>query len=133
MNFKQRLQRFFYGRNGADQLYNAVLLVTLVLIAVNSFFKNWILTVLVLGLLFYANFRFFSRNIYKRQQENRAFLHFFSKIKGWFKLQRDRFRDRKTHVYLKCPKCKNVLRLPRISGAHTVCCPCCQNRFQTKV
>ena len=32
-----------------------------------------------------------------------------------------------------CPACRKVLRLPKIKGAHTVCCPCCGKKFQLKV
>ena len=76
-------------------------------------------------LIFVIFYRIFSRNIQKRRQENEKFC-------GFFKLIRNRFRDRKTHVYRKCPKCKAVLRLPKAKGKHTVVCPRCKNRFEVK-
>lgn len=70
-------------------------------------------------------FRMFSRNIAKRRRENEKFC-------GFFKLWRNRIRDRKTHVYRKCPKCGAVLRLPRAKGKHNVVCPRCRERFGVK-
>ena len=123
------LWRFFSGRNGADQLYQCMMWLCLGLVIVNLFFGSlwiYIAEIVILGL---ATYRLLSRNVIKRQQENRAFLSFFSGIGKWFKRLGNRWRDRKTHVYKKCPKCRNYLRLPRIKGAHTVCCPCCTHRF----
>lgn len=69
--------------------------------------------------------RMFSRNIAKRRRENEKFC-------GFFKLWKNKIRDRKTHVYRKCPSCKAVLRLPKAKGKHTVVCPRCKNRFEVR-
>ena len=74
-----------------------------------------------------------SRNVYKRQEENRKFLKLFEKPKKFFELQKCKRRDRKTHVYKKCPSCKNNLRLPKVKGKHTAVCPCCKTRFDVKI
>ena len=133
MRFRDRLWRFWNGRNGADQLYQAMMWTCLGLMLLNLFLGSTLIYVLEMGLLAFATYRALSRNIYKRQKENRAFLSFFNRIAKWFKLGKNRWKDRKTHVYKKCPKCKNHLRLPRIKGSHTVCCPCCSNRFGVDV
>ena len=133
MRFRDRLWRFWNGRNGADQLYQAMMWTCLGLMLLNLFLGSVLIYVLEMGLLAFATYRALSRNIYKRQKENRAFLSFFNRIAKWFKLGKNRWKDRKTHVYKKCPKCKNHLRLPRIKGSHTVCCPCCSNRFGVDV
>ena len=70
-------------------------------------------------------FRTMSRNIAKRRAENQKFCNFF-------KLRKNKFRDRKTHVYRKCPSCKAVLRLPKAKGKHTVSCPKCKNKFSVR-
>ena len=125
--------RFFIGRNGADQLYQFMMWCCLGLAIANLFFGNvWIYGV-ELALLGFATYRLLSRNIARRQKENQAFLNFFGRIGKWFKRLGNRWRDRKTHVYKKCPNCKNYLRLPKIQGAHTVCCPCCTHRFGVNI
>ncbi len=133
MKFRERFWRFWNGRNGADQLYQLLMWVILALMLINLFVGSLIFWLFNLALLGYATFRLLSRNLYRRQRENQAYLKLLSRIKGWFVLNKNRVRDRKTHIYRKCPSCRRVLRLPRIKGSHTVCCPCCGHRFQTKV
>lgn len=127
------MYRFFAGRYGTDTLGKTtmwVLVGLLVLDLILNFVTDspWvdlILTILVWGLLIWMYFRMMSRNIAKRRRENEAFC-------GFFKLIRNRFRDRKTHVYRKCKYCKAVLRLPKARGKHTVRCPRCQKLFETR-
>ena len=133
MRFRDRLWRFWSGRNGADQLYQVMMWTCLGLMLLNLFLGSVWIYLAETALLAWATYRALSRNIYKRQKENRAFLSFFARIGKWFKLRKNRWKDRKTHVYKKCPKCKNYLRLPRIKGSHTVCCPCCNHRFGVDV
>ena len=65
--------------------------------------------------------------------ENEKFIQIMDKPKRFFNLQKCKHRDRKTHVYRKCPSCKNNLRLPKEKGKHTVACPCCKHRFDVKI
>ncbi len=48
-------------------------------------------------------------------------------------LKQDKKRYRKTHVFIKCPECKNNLRLPKVKGKHTVRCPVCNASFFVKI
>jgi len=140
MRFRQRLAAFMYGRYGADTLYwwslgaYAVLWVLRIILARFGFTAaNIVLGIIGTFIIVFAIFRFMSRNIYKRSAENRKFRKILGSVKGKFTLIRDMIRDRKTHVFKKCPSCKAVLRLPRRSGEHTVRCPKCSNRFDVKV
>ena len=136
--FRYRLARFFMGRNGADTLYYVSLALALVFVLCMRVFReserlNAIFFVLYLLFFGYALFRFFSRNVAKRRRENIAFRHLLGKLNAPISRARIRLRDRKTHLFRKCPKCKNTLRLKRIPGEHTVRCPACGNRFSVKV
>lgn len=132
-SFRERLYYFFSGRNGSDALGMTALILALALDIVNSFIYSIWLAIPSLLLLCYSIFRMFSRNVYKRRVENQRFCRFFRPVKNFFVLRKNKRRDKKTHVYKKCPQCKKVLRLPRVSGKHTVKCPCCQNRFEMKI
>jgi len=127
--FRYRVAQFMYGRNGTDQLGTVVVFAALFVMLLEIFTGWWWLYFLTLGLLIYSNFRLFSRNLAKRRAENAAFCSFWRKIKGFFSLQKSKWRDRKTHIYRKCPHCKSTLRLPRAPGHHTVNCPRCHRRF----
>ena len=140
--FKTALYRFMYGRYGTDTLskvnlwaYAAVLIIYTVLRIVFAFtlkgnviaptilsISYIVISAALISLLF---FRMFSKNIVKRRAENERFC-------GFFKLCKNMYRDRNTHVYRVCPKCKAVLRLPKAKGKHTVVCPRCRNRFEVK-
>ncbi|MBE6531927.1 MAG: hypothetical protein E7676_00270 [Ruminococcaceae bacterium] len=131
--WRERIARFMIGRYGIDSLYHFLVVLCFVLIVVNLFVGSLVISILETALLIYAAFRVLSRNIYKRQRENMFFLKITEKPREFFKLLKCKFRDRKTHVYKKCPSCKNNLRLPKKKGKHTVSCPCCQNRFDIKI
>ena len=118
------LRRFMAGRYGTDKLSLSMLGVSLALSLISAFFRapliNLILTALSYVLMFWAIFRSFSRNTYKRYQENRKFLQFF-----------DRLKDRE-HRYFDCPNCRQPVRVPRGKGKIAITCPRCRERFIRK-
>lgn len=132
-SIRERIADFMIGRYGIDRLYYFLLGICFVLIIINIFINSYIISLIESGLFVYAIFRVMSRNVYKRQQENEKFNQIAEKIKKFIKFQKCKWRDKKTHVYKKCPACKNNLRLPREKGEHTVVCPCCKNRFNVKI
>ena len=131
--FRERVASYMVGRYGIDRLYYFLLAVCFGLLVINIFLNSFVISFLDSALIVYAFYRVMSRNIYKRQQENEKFIKYADKPKQFFKLQKCKNRDRKTHVYKKCPSCKNNLRLPREKGKHTVVCPCCKTRFDVKI
>lgn len=132
-SLRERLYSFMIGRNGGDALSRALLILYLALFVANLFARSWVLTLIEYAIAAYALFRMLSRNLSARRRENAWYLRLENGVKGFFKLQRSKWRDRKTHVYRKCPDCKKTLRLPRQKGEHTVKCPCCQHRFEVKI
>lgn len=131
--FKNKLYGFMYGRYGSDKLGNCMMIAYVVIILlytvlqffVSSVWFDLVIWLLSIALVVTIIFRMFSRNIVKRRRENDKFC-------GFFKLRRSKFKDRKTHVYRKCPSCKAILRLPRAKGKHSVVCPRCKHRFTVK-
>ena len=140
MRFRNRLMSFMYGRNGIDKFGRFLFIFFIFLVIAQwiiSIFVpqifSLILSSLIMLLAIYIFFRAFSRNLVKRQAENYKYIQFASKFKTFFSLQKSKFRDRKTHVYKKCPRCKAVLRLKKIKGKHRAVCPRCGNSFDVKV
>lgn len=118
----QWFRQFMAGRYGTDKL-NITILWTAVIIMVISIFLpklQGFLCIVYYGLMFWAIFRCFSRNTYKRYQENRKYLSFLSRIK-----------DRK-HRYFDCPKCRQPIRVPRGKGKISITCPKCREKFIKK-
>lgn len=117
-------RRFMEGRYGTDRLNMTILTAGLVLCIVSMFFRiplvNLVLTLLSYVLMFWAIFRTLSRNTYKRYQENRKYLQIF-----------DRLKDRE-HRYFDCPKCRQLVRVPRGKGKIAITCPRCREKFVKK-
>ena len=132
-SFSERIASFMAGRYGTDRFYYFLIAVYFILVAVNLFFNSLILSLAETAVFIYALYRVMSRNIYKRQAENEKYIKLTEKPKRFFNLQKCKFRDRKTHVYRKCPCCSNNLRLPKQKGKHTVVCPCCKTRFDVRI
>ncbi len=141
---RDRIADFMYGRNGIDDFYRFLFWIIIILSLLNLYFKSWVITAIASLLLIYSIFRVLSKNVYRRQKENQIYLRYLGKIRGAFRrvrkfitskiaLIKNKWRDRKTHVYKKCPHCKNTLRLPKIKGDHTAACPCCDTRFDVTI
>lgn len=120
---KSALLRFMAGRYGTDQLNSVILWSGVILLLVSMFLDGWLS--FVLWLLAYvcmglALYRTFSRQTYKRYQENRRFQSFLERLKD---------RD---HRYFACPKCKQSVRVPKGKGKIAITCPKCQEKFIKK-
>lgn len=112
------------GRYGNDKLNMVILTAGVVLCFIGMFVGNAVAGLLLtMGsyvLLFWSLFRSFSRNTYKRYQENRRFL-----------LQIDKLKDRNNR-YFDCPKCRQTIRVPRGKGKISITCPRCKEKFIKK-
>ncbi len=140
MRLFRKFRNFMYGRNGNDGLNRFLIFTVLFMMLVGAVFRAfglfwpWLISYCFeWALLVWMLFRFFSKNIYRRQTENRAFFRIKKRIVGFFSLRKAMFRDRKTHIYKKCPGCREVLRLPRRKGHHTVKCCRCGHRFEVDI
>lgn len=121
---KTWFRAFMQGRYGTDKLNMAILVTALALCVVNLFIGyppvRLAMCIVIYGLTAWAIFRCFSRNTYKRYQENRKFLGFWERLK-----------DRQ-HRYYECPKCRQTVRVPRGKGKISITCPKCREKFIRK-
>lgn len=118
-------RRFMEGRYGTDKLNTWILgvgvgacVIAMFLPAVS--FARLVLVMISYILLIWAMIRTFSRNTYKRYQENRKFL-----------LLLDRIKDRE-HRYFTCPRCRQPVRVPKGKGKIAITCPKCREKFVKK-
>ena len=128
---RNAIQRFMYGRYGNDQLGFFLLGLSVALSLLATIFDFALLNLLAEVVIIYALFRMFSRNTYKRREENNRFLHKVNPFLKWFRLQQTMRKD-KAHRYFKCPNCSQYLRVPRGKGKITVTCRSCRASFQEK-
>ncbi len=128
---RERLARFMAGRNGNDQLNIFLLVVDVVLIVLSTIWKSasGVLYPLVLALLVYIYFRMFSRNVYKRREENGKYMRLKYKVDAALRLRKERWVQRKDYKFFTCPSCRTSLRVPRHRGKVKIVCRKCGTSF----
>jgi len=135
--FRDIFRDIFKGKYGIDNLTLALLLAALVFFNVKYL---WFIGIVLSG---YALFRAFSKDTNKRYQELQKFNMLVNRIWQYINrgikrvsFQHNAFRTRlqqkKQYVFLKCPKCKKNLRLPKNKGKLQVACPVCKYEFFKK-
>nr|WP_325181942.1 hypothetical protein [uncultured Oscillibacter sp.] len=143
MGFFQRiggaLARFMYGRNGWDQLNQALFRGYLILwvaeIAVSVLLKNRLVTGVFEGALFvlmvFLFYRTFSKDLYRRRTENQKWVNWYCGIKNRSAGARARHAD-KEHKYFTCKSCKTICRVPVGKGKIVITCPKCGAQINAK-
>ena len=123
---KWYIQKFMIGRNGRDDLQVTVFYASLILYAFASVFDRLIPFPIfkVIGWLgvFYSLYRFCSKDVYRRREENQKFLREIEFLKL-------RISVRKTHKIYRCKGCGRKIRVPRGKGKIEISCPLCGNKF----
>ena len=116
--------RFMDGRYGGDKLNITLVWVSLAAYIISLLIPvagiKLLLLVVYYGILGWAIFRFLSRNIYKRYEENRKYLRMLERLKD------------KEHRYFDCPRCRQPVRVPRGKGKIAITCPKCKEKFIKK-
>lgn len=118
------VRQFMQGRYGGDKLNMTLLWIGVGACVLSMLIPlkvvKLILLVISYSMMIWAIFRAFSRNTYKRYQENRKYLRLL-----------DRIKDRK-HRHFECPRCRQPVRVPRGKGKIAITCPKCRERFIKK-
>ena len=128
---KEKFYRFMQGRYGIDQLNSFLMIVCVICFIVNMFIGSIVLTFIAYGTWLFVIFRMFSKNIYARNRENDKYLNFFRPLSRWLKLKLMSKQD-PSNKYFSCPKCKQMVRVPKGHGTVVVTCPNCQNKFEKR-
>lgn len=146
MKFTEKLIRFMSGRNGTDALGKACFHLYLLLLFINLFVRNAVLSVIVSLLAVYILFRMFSKNLAARRAENMRYwdlrtklgtklrtVPVFRRFGDWWRKRRMRMAKLGTNRFRTCPNCHAELCLPRKKGKHTVNCPKCRRDFAVRI
>ena len=120
------------GRYGVDYLGRFTIIAGLIALLLAGWTRSSLLNLLAWMLIIYSYYRMFSRNIYKRTQENQWYLNKTYKIRCFFARQKNMLTQRKTHHIYKCPTCKQKIRIPRGKGKIEIRCPKCNTTFIKK-
>ena len=127
-----KIERFMQGRYGYDSLNAVLCVLALVLLVVSIFVPvRWLALTAYLP-LGWALWRMYSKNTERCRAQNEAWLKLFAPFSKAWKRSRTRWKDRKTHRYFRCPKCRQTVRVPKGKGKIEITCPTCGERFQKK-
>lgn len=153
-NLNEKMQNFMAGRNGADKLARWTLGASIIVLLVNMFLPNVVLSMLSYALLFYCVYRMFSSNVAARRQENEKFEQFLGRFSrgrsgssggqgasgkpyggagsgGAGASGASASSDRQKLTFA-CEKCGQSLSVPKGRGTLKVTCPKCNHQQKVK-
>lgn len=132
-----KFRQFMIGRNGPDDLARFALFLAVLCIIFNMFFSGTLLgsalTFLTFVLVVYTYWRMCSRNLSKREAENRSYVSLRTKVTGPFRqgysFLKDWMKYHKEYRIYRCKQCGQTLRVPKGKGTVKVTCPKCKRSF----
>ncbi len=129
---REKLRDFMIGRYGNDSLGHFLMGVSLVSLLLSSVFRSLLLRWIAWGLLIWEIYRFVSRDVGKRSQENTMFYALKNKFTADARQKKTEWAQRNEYRYFRCPNCGQKLRVPTGRGKISITCPKCQNEFIKK-
>jgi len=126
---KEKFRIFMSGRYGVDELSKAYLAITAIMIIASMITKLTLFYIAGLALLIYMYLRMFSRDISKMSSQNRKYIAWRDRQSTKLNNAKQRFLQRKTHHFFRCPECKQKVRVPRGKGKISITCPVCKTAF----
>ena len=121
-----------YGRYGTDELNLVLMILGIIVMFLSRIFWFWPLAIISYALYIYALFRMFSRNVYKRREENGKYIRARYKVSAALRVRHERWVQRKDYKFFTCPNCKTALRVPRGHGKVNIVCRKCGTSFTGK-
>ena len=119
--WQRKLQVFFKGRNGLDELGKFLLIASLIVYIIGCFLQSgYIISLGWVGMI-YVLYRVFSKQVMNRRKENLVYTRY---VKLW-KL---RYESRKESKIFMCKSCGRYVRVPKGKGKVSVTCPVCGNK-----
>lgn len=119
------LMRGRYGR--FDQINKALLVLWAIMMILDRWIPYYIGNILAVAAFALVLYRFLSKKIYPRSNENQKFIQWIAQMKDVFK------GKKAAYSYFKCPECKQKMRAPKGRGKIKVTCKNCHTQFTKKV
>lgn len=133
--FLQKLRAYFYGRYGIDDLSKFMLILGLALAILSWIRPLRFISILSVILYVLVWLRLLSKNYAARRRELMIYEKVTAPIRKKILYFKNRWKYRKTHVYLKCPNCKATIRISRPAEKKKVRinCPRCKKPFEKQL
>lgn len=117
---KDKIRRWFTGRYGIDDLGKLLLWVSIIFYVTGQLLGSMLCVSLSSVTAIMFCYRFLSRQIYERSEENLKYTRY---VKSW-KLK---YQYRKTAKIYMCPQCGKMIRVPKGKGKIQITCPNCSH------
>lgn len=127
-----RLRVFMYGRYGYDELSKFMLYLSIGFMILSFVPYLRIFYIFAMVVLVLSYYRIFSKNIAKRAGERNRYLILKNKFYARVNIYKRIVKDRKTHKYFKCKKCKQYTRVPLGVGKIELTCRVCKTKMTKK-
>ncbi len=127
MNLNEKLNSFFRGRYGNDNMNRFLLIVVIVFTFTYAISKWLIFDIATTALIVYIIFRMMSRNYSKRAAENKKYLELSEPVR--IMINNLRPASKVPNKVFFCPVCRQKLRVPKGKGKIEIVCPKCHNNF----
>lgn len=131
-DWQYKVAEWLRGRQGPDDLAVFSVNLAVILVLVNVFARQSWLGWLALALVLYAMFRIQSKNLGARSKENASFLKALGPARPWVQNPKAAIAELKAYKHVRCPSCKQRVRVPRGKGTLRVTCPKCHNKFEVR-
>ena len=112
-----------------DDFNRALFLTAIVLYILSTLTDIGLIYWFSVVLLFYSYYRMFSKNLYKRSEENRTYLNKTANLRFKARNKWAQLKQMRTHHIYKCPTCRQKIRIPRGKGRIEIRCPKCKSTF----
>ena len=144
MGFMYKLAEFMRGRRGWDQLGMFLMISSFVIEIIGNIARIPLIYYIGLALFIWCLFRIFSKNLIKREQENRKYMQMTYRLRHGKTIRKQKRngtytyneeerskngRGGKIYAYYYCPSCKQQVRIPAGKGRVAVTCPKCGEKF----
>ncbi len=127
MNFKHKINNFFRGRYGYDELNRFLIIFYAILVILNLILRAYVINIIGFAILIILLFRILSKNYEKRRAENKKFMEITAPFRVWiFNMRNSSKSEYKLFI---CPKCRQKVRVPNGKGKIQITCPKCRNEF----
>ncbi len=140
IKWQKKYQQIMNGRYARFDELNRFFLIAALLFNLFGPWIPWHLGEIISGVLIVLlGYRFFSKKIYPRLNENQKYLQKSANFKKFFKsfskkeTQSAEKAKNQTYIYFACPNCRQKLRAPRGKGRIRVTCSNCKQTFEKSV
>jgi predicted RNA-binding Zn-ribbon protein involved in translation (DUF1610 family) len=129
---RDKIYRFMRSRYGNDQLSTCLTWAGLICMVIDCFAKTGIFYLVGIVMFVYGYIRIFSKQYEKRAAQNKWFLEKTSGIRNVFKRMKKSKEAGKDYKIFTCPRCEQMIRIPKGKGRIEIRCPKCGNTFIKK-